>query len=285
MEKKYRDSIILLLGSKYSTMVKISVIMGIYNCSSTLVEALDSLLAQTYQDFKVVMCDDGSKDNTYEVAHNYVCKYPEKFVLLKNEQNLGLNATLNKCLSVVDTPLIARMDGDDISLPQRFETQVMFLEAHPDIDFVSTAMICFDDNGDFRTIRQASEEPTAKNFIRTTPFFHAPVLIKTSALKAVNGYTVDRRLLRVEDYHLWMKLYVAGYKGYNLMAPLYKMRDDRSAKSRRTWQNRWNEVYVKWVGYRMLHLPFYVYPMCLVPIIKYCIPPFIYEYLHRQPQN
>lgn len=266
-------------------MANISVIMGIYNCASTLAEALDSLLAQTYQDFKVIMCDDGSTDNTSEVAQTYVDRYPGKFMLLNNERNLGLNATLNKCLSVVDTPLVARMDGDDISLPQRFETQVKFLDAHPDIDFVSTAIICFDDNGDFGTIRQVSEEPTSKNFIRTTPFFHAPVLIKTSALKAVNGYTVDRRLLRVEDYHLWIKLYAAGCKGYNLMSPLYKMRDDRNAKSRRNWQNRRNEAYVKWVGYRMLHLPFFVYPMCLVPIIKYFIPPFIYDYLHRQSQN
>lgn len=256
--------------------------MGIYNCAPTLEEALDSILNQSYKNFKVIMCDDGSNDNTYDVANKYVYMYPEKFILLKNDSNLGLNATLNKCLSIVDTPLVARMDGDDISLPNRFITQVKFLEEHPDIDFVSTAMICFDNKGDFMTLHQSSKQPTKKDFIKKTPFYHAPVLIRTKALKSVGGYSVDKRLLRVEDYHLWIKLYAAGFKGCNIMTPYYKMRDDRDAKKRRNWLNRRNEAYVKWVGYRMLHLPFYVFPMCLVPIIKYFAPPFIYNFFHRK---
>ena len=69
---------------------KISVLMGIYNCADTLEKSLDSMLKQTYQNFVVIMCDDGSKDNTYEVARNYVDRYPEKFILLKNEKNMGL---------------------------------------------------------------------------------------------------------------------------------------------------------------------------------------------------
>lgn len=262
-------------------MAKITVIMGIYNCATTLPKALDSLINQTYQDFKVIMCDDGSTDNTYEVANKYVKQFPNTFILLQNKCNIGLNATLNKCLEAADSPLIARMDGDDISLPDRFMTQVKFLEDRPDIDFVSTAMICFDDNGDFMTLRQSSKEPTSKDFINHTAFYHAPVLIRTNALKSVNGYSVDKRLLRVEDYHLWMKLYSAGFKGYNLMTPYYKMRDDRNAKKRRNWLNRKNEVYVKWIGYKMLHLPYYVYPLCLVPVFKYLTPSFIYNFIHR----
>lgn len=72
---------------------RISVIMGIYNCASTLPEALDSLLAQTYQGFKVIMCDDGSTDNTYEVASKYADKH-NNFILIKNDRNEGLNYTL-----------------------------------------------------------------------------------------------------------------------------------------------------------------------------------------------
>lgn len=261
---------------------QISVIMGIYNCASTLREALDSLLNQKYQDFKVIMCDDGSTDNTYEIAYEYVKGNQDKFILIKNEKNLGLNATLNRCLELVDTPFVARMDGDDISLPDRFEVQMEYLQQNKDVDFVSTAMICFDENGDFMTLKQSSENPTKKDFIKKTAFYHAPIVIKTDALRNVNGYTVDNRLLRVEDYHLWMKLYAAGYRGHNIMEPYYKMRDDRNAQARRTWVNRRNETYVKWIGYRMLGLPFYVYPMCLVPIIKFCIPTFIYNYVHRR---
>ena len=107
---------------------RISVIMGIYNCASTLREALDSLINQSYQDFEVIMCDDGSTDNTYAVAKEYCNLYPGKFILLSNDHNLGLNKTLNKCLQYAKGDYIARMDGDDISLPNRFKQEIEFLD-------------------------------------------------------------------------------------------------------------------------------------------------------------
>ena len=113
-------------------MPRISIIMGIYNCADTLGEAIDSILAQTYTDWKLIMCDDGSVDDTYSVAQRYVRQFSDKMVLLKNDHNMGLNYTLNHCLSAADGELIARMDGDDIALPQRFEREVAFLDAHPE---------------------------------------------------------------------------------------------------------------------------------------------------------
>ena len=104
---------------------RISVIMGIYNCASTLQEALDSLYTQTFQDFEIILCDDGSSDNTYQVAEENV-KTHKNIVLLRNEANRGLNQTLNKCLMVARGEYIARMDGDDRSLPHRFEEDELF---------------------------------------------------------------------------------------------------------------------------------------------------------------
>ena len=106
---------------------RISVIIGIYNCASTLVEALDSLYAQTYQNFKIILCEDGSSDNTYQVAKDYALKH-DNIVLIKNEKNMGLNYTLNHCLEYADTEYVARMDGDDVSLPTRFEKEINFLD-------------------------------------------------------------------------------------------------------------------------------------------------------------
>ena len=131
-------------------MPRISVLMGIYNCAPTLAEALDSMLAQTYQNFKVILCDDGSKDNTVAVAQSYVSKYPDKFMLIRNERNMGLNYTLNQCHEYADTELVARMDGDDISLPERFEVEVNYLDTHPDCAVVSTPCTYFDEGGVFR---------------------------------------------------------------------------------------------------------------------------------------
>lgn len=213
--------------------------MGIYNCASTLAEALDSLLAQTYQGFKVIMCDDGSTDRTVEVAQSYVSKYPEKFILIRNEKNLKLAATLNHCLEYVDTEFTARMDGDDISLPHRFEKEIEFLDGHPEYGIVSCPMIYFDEQGDFR-IGKASGEVTKEHFKYGTPFCHAPVMVRTGVYKAVDGYTSNKYTERMEDYYLWFKMYKRGFKGYNLSIPLYKMRDDREARNRRVkFRNRW----------------------------------------------
>ena len=77
---------------------KISIIMGIYNCENTLKESLDSILNQTYSNWEMIMCDDGSSDRTLEIAKQYQTQYPEQFRVIQNKKNIGLNATLNKCL-------------------------------------------------------------------------------------------------------------------------------------------------------------------------------------------
>ena len=254
--------------------------MGIYNCASTLQEALDSLYAQTFQDFEIILCDDGSKDNTYEVALENAQQH-KNIVLLRNEKNLGLNATLNKCLEVAQGEYIARMDGDDISLPTRFEKQVKFLEEHPEYAVVSAPMIYFDENGEFRR-GTGNGEIKAQDFIYGSPICHAPCMARTEVFRSVDGYSVDKRLLRAEDYHLWFKIFAAGHKLYMMDECLYKMRDDRNAVARRDWMTRRNECYVKHVGYKMIGLPFYYQIFAVVPILKYFAPRFVYDYFHRK---
>lgn len=259
---------------------RISVLMGIYNCATTLVEALDSLYAQTYQDFQIILCEDGSTDNTYQVAADYAAKH-DNIILLRNDKNMGLNYTLNRCIEHADTEYCARMDGDDISLPTRFEKEIRFLDEHPEYAVVSCPMIYFDENGDFRT-GKGSGEVQKKDFLHGSPICHAPCMMRTKVLKAVGGYTVDKRLLRVEDYHLWTKFFAAGHKLFSIDEPLYKMRDDLSAKVRRNWSNRRNEAYVKQVAIKTLGLPFWTRIYCLRPIIKYLAPKFIYNLYHHR---
>ena len=261
-------------------MARISVIMGIYNCASTLVEALDSLYTQTYQDFKIIMCEDGSADDTYCVAERYA-KSHENIVLIKNDRNMGLNYSLNRCLELADTEYVARMDGDDISLPERFEKEVNFLDEHPEYGFVSGQMVYFDNNGDFLCGIE-NGEPSKNDFIHGRAFCHAPVMIRKTAYQDVGGYTVSNYLLRVEDQHLWLKLYKCGYKGYNLPIPIYKMRDDRSASARRSFVNRRNEAYIKLQICHYFNLPWWRYLECaFVPFIKWMMPKRLYMALHR----
>ena len=267
----------------------VSIIMGIYNCADTLSQAIDSILAQTYKNWKLVLCDDGSTDQTLQVAQSYAVEYPEQFVVLQNERNMGLNYTLNRCLEAADGDYVARMDGDDISLPDRLEKEVQFLDNHPEYAIVSTPMIYFDENGDWGT-GKAIEIPQLRDFVFHPPFHcHAPCMIRREAYEKVNGYTVDRRLLRYEDCNLWYKLYSAGYRGYNLQEPLYKMRDDRNAYHRRTISSRLRTVYVQYTGFRMIKMPLKYYPYLVVEFLKSLviafIPEQVYSWIHKRRAN
>lgn len=259
---------------------RVSVIMGIYNCADTLVEALESLESQTYKYFKVIMCDDGSTDNTLQVALEWA-KEHDNYIVIKNERNKGLNATLNHCLEYADTEFVARMDGDDRSMSHRFEQEVKFLDEHPEYAIVSGPMHYFDEKGVFMTGR-GKGEITQYDFVPGSPFCHAPCMVRREAYEKVGGYSVDPKLLRVEDYHLWFKMYAAGYMGYMLNEPLYEMRDDRNAKVRRTWTNRKNEAYVRFIGYRMLKLRLWSYVYCLRPLVLGIMPNFLYDYYHKR---
>ena len=266
--------------------IDISIIMGIYNCAETLSEAIDSIIQQTCKSWELIMCDDGSSDDTFEIAKKYADKYPEKIIVIKNSQNMGLNYTLNHCLEYVKGKYIARMDGDDISLPNRLEIEKEFLDTHLDYAIVSTPMIFFDENGDWGESK-AIEIPKLSDFVFHAPFHcHAPCMIRTEAMKKVQGYTVDKRLLRYEDCNLWYKLYSAGYQGYNIQKPLYKMRDDRNAYLRRSPSSRLRAVYVQWVGFRMIKMPLKYYPYLLVEFLKsvliLLLPEGIYQKLHRR---
>lgn len=89
----------------------VSVIMGVYNCEDTLAEALECIVKQSYAQWEIIMCDDGSQDNTVGIAREYVKRYPNQIKLLYNEHNMGLNYTLNRCLAETCGIYIARMDG------------------------------------------------------------------------------------------------------------------------------------------------------------------------------
>ena len=261
-------------------MITVSVIMGIYNCESTLKEAVDSIVNQTHTDWELILCDDGSKDRTLEIALDYQRQYPDKIIVLKNEKNLGLNATLNKCLGAAKGKYIARMDGDDICAPERLAEEIAVLENEPNISIVSTDMSHFDETGTWGRITHPVY-PQKKDFLHGTPFCHAPCMVKKEAYDAVGGYTVDKKLLRVEDYHLWMKMYQAGYKGKNIGKVLYSMRDDRNAYGRRKFKYRLNEAYVKYLVVRYFGLPVTGYLHVLRPIIIGLLPGVLYNKLHK----
>lgn len=260
----------------------ISILMGIYNCAGTLSEAIDSILNQTYTDWELILCDDGSTDDTYAVAKNYQVRWPEKIILIKNDQNMGLNFTLNHCLKYASGQYVARMDGDDISLPQRFEKELAVLEAEPEIAAVSCPMVYFDEIGEFGRGYTSNEYPRKEMLVHGPVHCHAPCMVRTDVMYRVGGYTVDKKLLRVEDWHLWLKIYAAGGQGKNLSEPLYMMRDDRNAANRRKFRYRLNEAHMAALAVKTLGLPKWKYLFVLRPILVGLLPGPLYRYLHKK---
>ena len=106
----------------------ISIIMGIYNCEKTLSESIESIINQTYENWELIMCDDCSDDSTLKIAQEFEKKYQNKIKVIKNEENITLGPTLNKCLKLVRGKYVARQDGDDISNLNRLKEEVEFLE-------------------------------------------------------------------------------------------------------------------------------------------------------------
>ena len=108
---------------------KISIIMSVYNCEETIRESIDSILAQTYTEWEFVICNDCSTDGTQEILDDYKQRFPERFILIRNQTNMRLAYSLNQCLQYVTGYFVARMDGDDYCAPDRFEKQIRFLES------------------------------------------------------------------------------------------------------------------------------------------------------------
>ena len=175
---------------------------------------------------------------------------------------------------------IARMDGDDVCSPERFAKELAVLESEPEIAIVSTDMAYFDESGTWGKISHPTY-PHGIDFLYETPFCHAPCMVRKEAYDTVQGYSVDKKLLRVEDYHLWMKMYKAGYKGKNIGEILYSMRDDRNAYNRRKFKYRLNSAYVICLTIKELKLPIWGYARALRPIIVGLLPNFLYDKLHK----
>lgn len=259
--------------SMKSEQGKISILMGIYNCAPTLEEAIDSILNQTYTNWELILCDDCSTDDTFKIAESYQKQYPGKIILLRNEKNSRLAYTLNHCLDAATGEFVARMDGDDISVPERFEKQVAFLRSHPDIVLVGTAMQRFSDDGSLGAIAYCEEYPDKDTpYKKGLVFNHATIMAYRSVYNVLGGYTVCPRTVRGQDRDLWYRFLAAGYRGANLQEPLYMVRENEEAIKRRSAKVRWNSYKTEMIGYKALGYPVYRYIKPTLRLSKICVP-------------
>ena len=120
--------------------------MAVYNGQEYLRPAVDGILGQSYRDFEFIICDDGSADATWQILQE-CAREDSRIRLLRNDENIGLARTLNRCLEAAKGSFIARQDADDISLPTRLAEQKAFLDRHGEVGLLSTLVDVIDTQG------------------------------------------------------------------------------------------------------------------------------------------
>lgn len=181
-------------------MPSVSILMPVYNAEPYLSEAIQSMLNQTYADFELIILDDCSTDRSAEVVQTFS---DARIVYHRNEVNSGLANNLNTGLKLATGKYIARMDGDDISLPHRLQTQVDFLESHPDIDLCSCAMQMFGADNQL-WIRDRDPEKVKISMMFYSAVLHASSVFRRDVFEKNNLY-YKQETFPAEDYDLWAR--------------------------------------------------------------------------------
>lgn len=184
-------------------MPKISVILPVYNAQTFILESVNSILAQSYRDFELILVDDASSDKTLEMLSSIS---DSRIRLIQNKVNVGLVGSINRGLDIAGGELIARMDHDDIALPHRFEKQVSFLNQHSSIDVLGSGYQLIDCAGKLgvRYVPPILHEEISWALSFMCPIAHPTVMVRRNVLLTGNGYRESHSF--AEDYDLWERI-------------------------------------------------------------------------------
>lgn len=214
--------------------------MSVYNAEKFLHEAVESILQQTYPYFEFIIIEDASTDGTLRILEEYESA-DERIILIKNSQNhgaAGFIKNLNRGLEQATGDFIARMDADDISVPDRFEKQLDFLTQNPDILMVGSDLDVIDENGmSYKKLTAPqSDAEIRQNMLKKISLFH-PVLMWRNDKKIF----YREKMIGCEDYDLYFRLMAEGHKFGNIKETLLKYRILDSSISRKS------EKLVRWI--------------------------------------
>ncbi|MGN1058435.1 MAG: glycosyltransferase [Candidatus Avelusimicrobium sp.] len=211
---------------------KFSVLMSVYGKDNPawFRQALQSVLNQSVAPAEVILAADGPLTEELEAV---ITEFKDNLKVVRLEKNMGLGAALNAGLKECSYPLVARMDSDDISLPDRFEKQIQAFEADKDLSVLGGAIREVDSESQeeisFRRLPQSNTE--LKNFLKTRcPFNHMTVMFRKQSVLECGGYIP---LHLMEDYYLWARMAAKGCRFANLADILVNARTDKNLYSRR----------------------------------------------------
>ena len=182
---------------------KVSVFMPVYNAGIDLIEAVQSILDQTFTDFEFVIVNDGSTDNSIELLQQFNDK---RIRIINNDGNKGLIASLNIGLELCKGEYIVRMDQDDISLPTRIEKQVEFMDQHPEYGLIGSWFQDFGDNIESKLVCYSSDDTQIRiRHLYQTHISHPTALLRNSVIKEHN-LKFDPAFVHGEDYEFWVRM-------------------------------------------------------------------------------
>ena len=176
--------------------------MSVYNGGTYLRPAIQSILEQTFSDFEFIIVNDGSTDESLEIIRSFS---DSRIRLIENEKNMGLIYSLNRGIDLASGEYIARMDSDDISLPNRLKKQVAFMDANYDVAVCGTWIKTIGDESGFVKKYFTDSEEIKASLLFNTSVAHPTVIIRTSILKKYN-FQYEESHKHFEDYALWVKI-------------------------------------------------------------------------------
>ncbi|KKU87481.1 MAG: Glycosyltransferase [Candidatus Beckwithbacteria bacterium GW2011_GWC2_47_9] len=226
----------------------LSVVMAVYNQAETLNPAVKSILEQSFPDFALVIVDDHSTDETPELLRQWRLK-DKRVKVITNSRHLGLTKSLNVGLKQAKTRFIARMDGDDVAMPERLKRQRDYLLSHPKIGLLGTAVRLIDEAGKPLRVKQlpSSPETIRQSILSGCPFIHPTWMLRKSVLDEVGVY--NEAFSYAQDYDLALRI-VSRFLTANLLDPLlnYRVNSGETISLKHLKQQEWLALRARWLA-------------------------------------
>ena len=227
-------------------MPQVSVVTSVYNGEEYLEECVDSILNQTFQNFEYIILNNGSTDGTARILQ----RYTDPRLRIIHQENLGISKSLNKGINLSNSELIARLDADDFSSPQRLEKQVTFMGKHPDIVLCGSRWLELVGGKLFKQIVAFVETDQAikKSMSLFNPFSHSAVIFRKKTFIKAGGYS--DRLKYSQDYELWLRMLALG-KAWILKEELAVVRiSEQSESHKNARKQKLEALQIRWDAFQ-----------------------------------
>ncbi len=263
-------------------MPKVSVVMSVFNNEAFLEKAIKSILEQTFKDFEFLIVDDVSTDSSLEIIKKFASK-DKRIKILANKERLGLTKSLNKTLRQAKGRYIGRMDADDISLKERLNKQVNFLDSHPEIVILGSWVILIDEKGNKLRIKKTptNYKEIYQKAIKENSFIHPTLMFRRSVLEKVGFY--DKDFLYAQDYELVLRI-LEKHQGANIAQPLllYRVGSKESISVKKLKNQEFFALKARWKALSNFSYPLWQAVYLIKPLLSFLLPVRLKLFIYKK---